>query len=172
VDSHRHHQILTGVRGNNRSGIYTDLLLNQGFVFVESTIGLCLPFSMEIRLYRALRENPGPPVQPPDSDKYGNPTVITVCLERSTDPDSNNHTGYDYWGAYGESSENLDDWELKNSDVLSPIEYSELPDPVTFYPPQFSDATVLVRARDESGRFIPDDPTTTDVNEAWTKVVL
>jgi hypothetical protein len=26
---------------------------------------------------------------------------------------------------------------------------------------------VLVRARDEDGRFIPDDPTTPDVNEAW-----
>jgi hypothetical protein len=26
---------------------------------------------------------------------------------------------------------------------------------------------VLVRARDEDGRFIPDDPSTPDVNEAW-----
>jgi hypothetical protein len=26
---------------------------------------------------------------------------------------------------------------------------------------------ILVRARDEDGRFIADDPTTPDVNEAW-----
>lgn len=26
------------------------------------------------------------------------------------------------------------------------------------------------RARDEEGRFIPDDPATPDVNEAWVKV--
>ena len=26
------------------------------------------------------------------------------------------------------------------------------------------------RARDEEGRFIPDDPATPDVNEAWAKV--
>ena len=28
----------------------------------------------------------------------------------------------------------------------------------------------LVRARDENGRYIGDDPTTKDVNEAWTSV--
>jgi hypothetical protein len=28
---------------------------------------------------------------------------------------------------------------------------------------------VLVRARDDNGKFIPDDPATPDVNEAWIK---
>lgn len=28
---------------------------------------------------------------------------------------------------------------------------------------------LLVRARDEQGRFLPDDPTTQDVNEAWVQ---
>lgn len=29
---------------------------------------------------------------------------------------------------------------------------------------------ILVRARDAMGRFIPDDPSTPDINEAWTVV--
>lgn len=32
------------------------------------------------------------------------------------------------------------------------------------------DGILLERARDEQGRFIPDDPTTADVNEAWVEV--
>jgi hypothetical protein len=130
---------------------------------------------MQIRLYCALPEHSGPAVQPPDSDESGNPTITVVCLERDSDPDANNHTGYDYWGAYGDDTEALDAWETANSDALTPIDYTELPDPVTFYPSPFSGgtgATVLVRARNENGWFIPDDPATPDVNEAWTEVVL
>ena len=33
-----------------------------------------------------------------------------------------------------------------------------------------SEEPVMVRARDEDGRFIADDPSTPDVNEAWTVV--
>jgi hypothetical protein len=37
------------------------------------------------------------------------------------------------------------------------------------YEPLSSETSgTLVRARDELGRFIPDDPNTPDVNEAWT----
>lgn len=32
------------------------------------------------------------------------------------------------------------------------------------------DGILMERARDEQGRFIPDDPTTADVNEAWVEV--
>jgi hypothetical protein len=32
--------------------------------------------------------------------------------------------------------------------------------------------TVLIRARDEMGRYIGDDPETPDVNEAWVEVPL
>jgi glutamine synthetase len=130
---------------------------------------------MQIRLYRALPEHSGPAVQPPDSDESGNLTTTVVCLERDADPDANNHTGYDYWGAYGDDAEALDAWETTNADTLVSIDYTELPNPVTFYPSPFSGdtgATVLVRARDEDGRFISDDPATPDVNEAWTEVVL
>jgi hypothetical protein len=132
---------------------------------------------MQVKFYRALPEHLGPAVQPPDSDESGNPLLTVVCLERSDDPDANNHTGYDYWGVYEEDGEHIEAWEGKNVDVLEPIEYSELPDPVTFYPEPFASVTggdsntmYYVRARDESGRFIADDPATPDVNEAWVAV--
>ena len=35
---------------------------------------------------------------------------------------------------------------------------------------QWLDSVELKRARDENGRYIGDDPTTKDVNEAWTSV--
>lgn len=123
---------------------------------------------METRLYRALPEHLGPAVQPPDSSESGSPLIVCVCLEREADPDANNHTGYDFWGAYSEDAGLLDAWEAENSESLTRIEYSELPNPVTFYPYPFSDTTLsFVRARDDQGRFIADDPTTPDVNEAW-----
>lgn len=133
---------------------------------------------MQVKFYRALPEHLGPAVQPPDSYESGQYTnIATVCLEREADPDANNHTGYDYWGAYSEDVELIDAWEAKNVDVLEPIEYSELPNPVTFYPEPFysitsgdRNTTYYVRARDESGRFIADDPETLDVNEAWVAV--
>ena len=34
------------------------------------------------------------------------------------------------------------------------------------------DVAVIERARDELGQFIGDDPSTPDVNEAWTEAVL
>jgi hypothetical protein len=123
---------------------------------------------METRLYRALPEHLGPAVQPPDSDESGDPLITCVCLEREADPDANNNLGYDFWGAHSEDSLALDAWEEKNSGSLVRIEYAEFPNPITFYPHPFSDATLSpVRARDDQGRFIADDPATPDVNEAW-----
>lgn len=92
---------------------------------------------MEIRLYRALPEHLGPAVQPPDLDEDGQPMVTVVCFERDADPDANNYTGYDYWGAYGGDAGLLDSWEAANTDALTPIDYTELPNPVTFYPAPF-----------------------------------
>ena len=46
------------------------------------------------------------------------------------------------------------EWQTKNADVLKFIESLEKEE--------------LVRARNEEGHFIPDDPATSDVNEAWT----
>ncbi len=36
--------------------------------------------------------------------------------------------------------------------------------------PEWTTAPVLIRARDEDGRFIGDDSSTPDVNEAWVEV--
>lgn len=131
---------------------------------------------MEIRFFKSLPEHQGPAVQPPDPSTY---PVSVVCLERDADPDANNHTGYDYWGVYGGSLEGIIAWENKNSGVVTHIEYSDLPGPVTFYPEPFSNVTrnssdgsvtYYIRSRDEQGRFIADDPSTPDVNEAWVPV--
>ena len=46
------------------------------------------------------------------------------------------------------------EWQTKNADVIKFIEGLEKEE--------------LVRARNEEGHFIPDDPSTPDVNEAWT----
>ena len=46
------------------------------------------------------------------------------------------------------------EWQTKNFDVLQFLESLEKEE--------------LVRARDEEGKFIPDDPATPEVNEAWT----
>ena len=130
---------------------------------------------MQIRLYRALPEHSGPSVQPPALNEDGNPTITVVCLERDSDPDANNHTGYDYWGAYSKVGEDIDAWETVNADTLTPIDHTELPGPITFYPSPFSGGTgskVLVRSRNENGWFIADDPSTPDVDEAWTEVIL
>ena len=54
------------------------------------------------------------------------------------------------------------------SDVWSK---SEAVDIIMSLPPDEEEVEVLVRARDEKGAFIADDPATPDVNEAWvTKV--
>jgi hypothetical protein len=54
------------------------------------------------------------------------------------------------------------------SDVWSK---SEAVDIIMSLPPDEEEVEVLVRARDEKGAFIPDDPSTPDVNEAWVKKV-
>ena len=130
---------------------------------------------MEIRLYKALPEDQGPSVQPPASDEDGNPVIGVTCLERNAYPDANNHTGYDYLGAYAEDGELLSAWESgPNANTLTRIDYTELPNPVTFYPAPFSSegVTTYIRARDDSGRFVADDPATPDVDEAWTQITL
>jgi len=39
-------------------------------------------------------------------------------------------------------------------------------------PPQPEEETVLIRARNEDGTYIADDPSTPDANEAYTEVPL
>jgi hypothetical protein len=35
---------------------------------------------------------------------------------------------------------------------------------------ELADVAVIERARNDNGQFMPDDPTTPDVNEAWVEV--
>jgi hypothetical protein len=39
-------------------------------------------------------------------------------------------------------------------------------------PIEVIDVAVIERARDANGQFIPDDPATPDVNEAWVEVTV
>lgn len=96
--------------------------------------------------------------------------MTLVCLERTHDPDGTNHTGYDYWGAYGEA-EPLNEWHQGNP-CAEEIERTELPSPVTFYPEPFSSKVVVrVRARHPDGTFMADDPSTPE-NEAWIEIEM
>lgn len=63
------------------------------------------------------------------------PLFVLVALERTNDPDANNHTGFDFYGAYGDESA-IDDWAATQTVVK--IDKSELPKPITFYPAPFS----------------------------------
>ena len=50
-------------------------------------------------------------------------------------------------------------WETKNPEVLTFIESTEV-------------ETKKVRARNDKGQLMADDPSTPDVNEAWTTKVI
>ena len=59
-------------------------------------------------------------------------------------------------------------WETRNPEVLSFIAENEKPKKATkAKKPEVKEELEMVRARDEDGQFIADDPSTPDVNEAW-----
>ena len=59
-------------------------------------------------------------------------------------------------------------WETKEPSVLEFIESLDKPKKKKAKKPAVEEAEVeVVRARDEDGKFIPDDPATPEVNEAW-----
>jgi hypothetical protein len=96
----------------------------------------------EIKFYRSAPE-PQCCVQPAPQllDAEDTPAFTLVCLERTNDPDSNNHTGYDYWGVYftpGEAEEALGQWLGLHGPELEEINVAALPNPITFYPEPFS----------------------------------
>lgn len=90
---------------------------------------------MDYRFYKALPEPQATVQWPEQVDLDTEPSFTLIALERTNDPDSNNHTGFDFFGAYGDGDV-IDSW-ASTQDVTA-ITKSELPNPVTFYPAPFN----------------------------------
>jgi hypothetical protein len=58
-------------------------------------------------------------------------------------------------------------WETKDAFVLDFIASLDKPKKKKVTKPVAEEEVEVVRARDEDGQFIADDPTTPDINEAW-----
>ena len=63
-------------------------------------------------------------------------------------------------------------WWNKLVSFFKPLPAEELPNPLKEVKKEDSvvEETELVRARNEKGRYVADDPSTPDINEAYTKV--
>jgi hypothetical protein len=92
---------------------------------------------MNFRFFKALPE-PQASVQLPTSPADGEEMAFVVlALERTNDPDANNHTGFDFFGAYGDAGA-IDTWAA--GQPVTTITKSQLPNPITFYPDPFNEA--------------------------------
>jgi hypothetical protein len=92
---------------------------------------------MDFKFYKALPE-PEANIQPPQwPEGDEEPDFVLVALERTNDPDANNHTGFDYFGAYGDGAA-IDVWAASQS--VEQVEQGDLPNPITFYPTPFNEA--------------------------------
>jgi hypothetical protein len=91
---------------------------------------------MDFRFYKAL---PEASIQwpSPSMDEESEPTFMVIALERTNDPDANNRTGFDYFGAYGTGA-SIDAWA--NEQPVETISKANLPNPITFYPAPFNEA--------------------------------
>ena len=89
---------------------------------------------MDFRFFKA---TPGANVQWPASIFGQEPDFVLVMLENTLDPDANNHTGFDFLGAYGDGDA-IDAWAADQS--VEAVAKAGLPDPVTFYPSPFNEA--------------------------------
>jgi hypothetical protein len=91
---------------------------------------------MDFRFYKAL---PEASVQWPSAsmDDEQEPDFVLIALERTNDPDANNHTGFDFFGAYGDGDA-IDTWAATQS--VEEVEQGDLPNPITFYPTPFNEA--------------------------------
>jgi hypothetical protein len=87
--------------------------------------------------YRFFKSAPNAGVAWPSFDPESEPAFVFIVLERSLDPDANNHTGSDYYGAYGDGTL-IDQWA--SGQPLQPISKASLPNPVTYYPEPFTEA--------------------------------
>ena len=63
-------------------------------------------------------------------------------------------------------------WLNKLVSFFKPLPADELPNPLKEVKKEdpVVEETELVRARNEKGRYVADDPSTPDINEAYTKV--
>ena len=84
---------------------------------------------MEFRYFKAA---PDAPLEWPTSDPGSEPDFVLVALERTNDPDANNHTGFDFFGAYGDGAV-IDAWAVNQ--LVDAINAAALPNPVTYYHP-------------------------------------
>jgi hypothetical protein len=89
---------------------------------------------MDFRFYKT---QPGAPLEWPVTSPDSEPAFVLVALENSLDPDANNHTGFDFFGAYG-SGNLIDAWAATQQ--VTAISKNDLPTPITFYPEPFSNA--------------------------------
>lgn len=120
---------------------------------------------MDIRFFRYASPPPGSPEpQWPQVPIDEAPAFVLIALDRSADPDANEHHGFDYLGGYGDAAA-MEAWAAEQG--VDVIGTDELPSPPAFYPPPFSEAPTRVRARWPDGTFRADDPETPE-NEAWT----
>lgn len=90
---------------------------------------------MDFRFYRAEPEATLQwPIAPPNSE----PDFVLVALENTLDPDAKNHTGFNYYGAYGFDGSLIDQWATDQA--IEEVDKASLPAPLTFYPTPFSEA--------------------------------
>lgn len=89
---------------------------------------------MDFRFFKAA---PEANVQWPAADPDQDPTFTVVALENTLDPDANNHTGFDFIGAYGDGAD-IDAWA--SDQPLTAVIKTDLPNPITFYPSPFDQA--------------------------------
>lgn len=91
---------------------------------------------MDFRFYQALPEAsvqwPIPPI-----NEEQEPDFVLIALERTNDPDANNHTGFDFFGAYGDGNA-IDGWAY--AQPIEMVAVTALPNPITFYPAPFNEA--------------------------------
>ena len=92
---------------------------------------------MDIRFFKAQPEpqaNVQFPAAPPNGE---DPAFVVIALERTNDSDANNHTGFDFFGAYGSGSA-IDAWAADQP--VTAVAKGDLPNPLTFYPAPFNEA--------------------------------
>jgi hypothetical protein len=90
---------------------------------------------MDFRFYKA---TPDAAVEWPQASPGEEPAFVLVALENTLDPDANNHTGFDFFGAYGDDGSLIDAWAADQA--VEAINKSNLPSPITFYPAPFNEA--------------------------------
>ena len=90
---------------------------------------------MDFRFFKA---TPDTGIEWPASGPDSEPDFVLVALENTLDPDANNHTGFDFYGAYGDDGSLIDAWAADQA--VEAVDQGALPSPITFYPAPFNEA--------------------------------